>query len=489
MNRIGIVVIRPASRALVLSLPGLLGAGAAMAQTAPDGGLVIASAARASLLDGNPILAEAKLPKPAVSAFGDGLGGSRSLTLTLSTELARAAKVRVAAAAGTAGGRDPYAIAVGDFDGDGKPDLAVVNHGSGVSILVNETERAAAGIRYRFAMHQDIGAEPNGIVTGDFNRDGRLDLATANVGDGSLSILLADGVSAGVLHFSTLALPVDGVGPAAIAAGDFNGDGKLDLATANYLGSTVSILLNETRRGMVDARFDTASQPSVAVGSGPYALVVGDFNGDGRPDLATANSYDNSVSVLINTTPGGEHVPRFVLATSPAVGQGPIAIAAGDFNGDGKLDLVTANHFDDSLSILVNDSAEGAEGAHFRPATVLAVGSNSGLAAVAVIDLDGDGKPDLVAANDGSDSLSIFSNSSAPGAAGVRFDAAASEAVSGNLYALAAGDFNRDGKPDLVVTSGGRADDNTVSILANDTPARLPQPQSTRLYSWGAAAD
>lgn len=460
-----------------------------MAQAAPGSDLVIATASRAALLDGGRMLADAKLPKPAASAFGDGLGGRQGLTLTLSTELVLAAKARVAAAVGTAGGRDPYAVAVGDFDGDGKPDLAVVNHGSGVSILVNETERAAAGIRYRFAASQEMGAEPNGIVAGDFNRDGRLDLATANVGDGSISILLADGVSAGELHFSVLALPIDGVGPAAIAAGDFNGDGKLDLVTANYLGSTVSILLNETRRGMVSARFEPASRLSVAVGSGPYALVVGDFNGDGRPDLATANSYDNSVSVLINDTPRGDRVPRFVLATSPAVGQGPVAIAAGDFNGDGKLDLVTANHFDDSLSILVNDSADGAEGASFRTATALAVGSNSGLAAVAVIDIDGDGKPDLVTANDGSDSLSIFGNGSPPGAAEVRFTVVASEAVIGNLYALAVGDFNRDGRPDLAVTSGGRADDNTVSTLVNDTPASLPQQQSGRLYSWGAAAD
>ena len=436
MNGIGTVAIRPASWALVLSAMGLLAAPPAMAEATPV--------------------------------------AQKPLTLSLSTELALAPKARVGAALGAAGGRDPYAIAVGDFDGDGKPDLAVTNHaGSTVSILLNDSEAQAAEGRYRLVASFAVGSLPHAVVGGDFNGDGRPDLATANIGDSSVSILLADSATSGEVHFNVLNLPIEGLGPIAIAATDFNGDGKLDLATANYYGGTVSILLNDTVRGSMAARFSVVTSLMAGMDSGPYALAIGDFNGDGKPDLATANSYDNSVAILINDTLRGSREPRFIRAASPAVGQGPIAIAVGDFNGDHQPDLVTANHYDDSLSILLNETAPGAAGASFGIAANTIVGLNSGLTAVAVVDFNGDGKPDLVTANDGSDSLSILGNDTAQGAAAVRFSVVASPVVSGNLYALAIGDFNRDGKPDLAVTSGGNSDGSTVSTLSNDTPARL----------------
>ena len=490
MNGIVAVVIRPASWALVLLAMGSFVARPAMAEVASAGRLVVASAARPSTLDASRILADAALPTP---ANGGGMRGRQGLKLSLSTELALAPKARVGAALGAAGGRDPYAVAVGDFDGDGKPDLAVTNHaGSTVSILLNNTERDAAGASYRLAATQAVGSLPHALVAGDFNGDGKPDLATANIGDSSVSILLADGARDREVHFSVLSLAIEGLGPIAIAAGDFNGDGKLDLATANYFGGTVSILLNDTVRGSMVARFSAATSLMAGMDSGPYALAVGDFNGDGKPDLATANSYDNSVAILINDTLRGSREPRFIRAASPAVGQGPIAIAVGDFNGDRKPDLVTANHYDDSLSILLNETAPGAGEASFGVAANTIVGINSGLTAVAVVDFNGDGKPDLVTANDGSDSLSILGNDTTPGAAAARFSIVASPVVSGNLFALAIGDFNRDGKPDLAVTSGGSSDSRTVSTLTNDTPARLQRPPLHRgrwQYGLGATAE
>lgn len=473
MNGIGAIVIRQVPRALVLSAIGFLAARPALAEVAPAEGLDLASAARPLKLETSPILTDAKLPAP--PALDGRLIERLGLTLSLSTELLLGPKARVAAAVGTAGGRDPSAVAVGDFDGDGQLDLAVTNHdGSSVSILLDsrEPDAVATDAHYRLAASQAVGAQPQAVVAGDFNGDGLLDLATANAGGGSVTILIADGTARGDVHFSALEVPVDPFGPIAIVAADFNGDGRLDLATANYLGNSVSILLNDTADGATVARFSVAAHLIVGM-DGPYALAVGDFNDDGQPDLATANSYGNSVAILVNETLPGSSELHFGLSASPAVGQGPIAIAVGDFNGDHKPDLVTANHYDDSLSILLNDTAADVAGASFRAAERLRVGINCGLTAVAAVDFNGDGKPDLVTTNDGSDSLSILGNDTSPGAAAVRFSVVASPAVSGNLYALAIGDFNRDGKPDLAVTSGGGPDDSTVSILSNDTPARL----------------
>ena len=473
MNGIGAVVIRQAPRALVLSAIGFLVARPAMAEVEPAEEEVVASAARSLKLEASPILAAAKLPTPSLPALDGALLDRLGLTLSLSTELLLAPRARVGAAVGTAGGRDPSAVAVGDFDGDGLPDLAVTNHdGNSVSILLNSSLPGAEQAHYHLALSQAVGAQPQSVVAGDFNGDGLLDLATANAGDVSVSILLADGASRGDLHFSAFELPVDPLGSIAIVAADFNGDGKLDLATANYLGSSVSILLNDTTDGATIASFSVAAKLLAGM-DGPYALAVGDFNGDGKPDLATANSYGNSVAVLVNETLPGSSDLHFDLAANPAVGQGPIAIAVGDFNGDHRPDLVTANHYDDSLSILLNDTAPGAAGARFGAAATTTIGINSGLTAVAVADFNGDGKPDLVTANDGSDSLSILGNDTAAGAATVRFSVVANPVISGNLYALAIGDFNRDGKPDLAVTSGGSSDGSTVSTLSNDTPARL----------------
>jgi hypothetical protein len=133
--------------------------------------------------------------------------------------------------------------------------------------------------------------------------------------------------------------------------GDFNGDGKLDLATANYDDGTVSILL----RNSANTGFD--SQNSVAVGdfngdvgSNPYSVAVGDFNGDGKLDLAATNFNGNSVSVLLRNSAN----TGFDTNTDFSVGSLPTSLAVGDVNGDGKLDLATANHIDNSVSVLLN---------------------------------------------------------------------------------------------------------------------------------------
>ena len=146
------------------------------------------------------------------------------------------------------------------------------------------------------------GASPVALVAGDFNGDGRLDLATANSGDNTVSVLIGrpDGT------FQTHVDYKVGTSPSAIATGHFNGDGKPDLAVANSGDSTVSILL-----GNGDGAFQVAGHYETA--SAPISIALGNFNGDGKTDMAVANSGSNSVSVLI----GNGKVPLALRLTTP----------------------------------------------------------------------------------------------------------------------------------------------------------------------------
>ena len=145
--------------------------------------------------------------------------------------------------------------------------------------------------------------------------------------------------------------------PASVSIGDLNGDGKPDLAIANSESASVSVLLNTTAPGAATPTY--ANQTTFATGSGPKSVSIGDFNGDGKPDLAIANSQSNSVSVLLSTTAPGATTPSYASQTMFATENDPLSVSIGDFNGDGKPDLAIANFGSNTVSVLLNATTHG----------------------------------------------------------------------------------------------------------------------------------
>jgi hypothetical protein len=268
-------------------------------------------------------------------------------------------------------GSNPSSVAVGDFRGDGKLDLVVANDGSNnVSILLGNGDGTfQAAVNYGVGS----GSAPTSVAVGDFNGDGKLDLAVANELSNNVSILLGngDGTFQAAVNYGA------GSTLFAVAVGDFNGDGKLDLAVADAVSDYVSVLL-----GNGDGTFKTAVQ--YVAGLEPIAVAVADFNGDGKLDLAVANDEGNSVSILLGKGNG-----TFQAAVNYGTGT-PGSVAVGDFNGDGKLDLVVVGGVNsDNVSVvaLLLGNGDGT----FQAAVNYGTGADT---SVAVGDFNGDGRLD-----------------------------------------------------------------------------------------------
>ena len=292
-------------------------------------------------------------------------------------------------------GFDPGAVTSGDLDGDGDIDLAVANFfGFDVTVLLND---GSAGFSEAPGSPLPAGNVPFSITTGDLDGDGDLDLAVANENDDNVIILFNDG-SAGFSEAPGSPIAV-GDEPQSVAAGDLDNDGDLDLAVANFSGDNVTVLLNDGSAG-----FGEAVGSPVTVDNEPTSVIVGDLDGDSDLDLAVANFSGDNVTVLLND--GGAGFSE--AAGSPiAAGNGPFSITRGDLDGDGDLDLATANFagFIDNATVLLNDGSARFSEAAGSP---FVVGSDP--FSITTGDLDGDGDLDLAVANIFSNDVTLLQN-------------------------------------------------------------------------------
>ena len=361
----------------------------------------------------------------------------------------------------------PTSVAIGDLDGDGQPDLATANYNNDtVSVLRNTS--TSGNVSFAPKVGFGTGTDPYDVAIGDLDGDGQPDLAVANGGSNTISVLRNTSTS-GSLSFAAKVDFNTGETPVCVAIGDLDGDGQPDLAVANFNSTTVSVLRNTSTSGNVSF----TDKVDFGTGEGPLSVAIGDLDGDGKPDLAVANKYSATVSVLRNTSTSGS--VAFVAKVDFGTGTDPYDIAIGDLDADGQPDLAVANYGSNTVSVLLNTSTSGS--VSFTAKVDFGTGNNP--ISVTIGDLDGDGKPDLAVANYGSNTVSVRGNTSTSGS--VSFAAKSDFSTGTHPISVTIGDLDGDSQPDLAVVNAGS---DNVSVLRNTHSTFADVPTDQWYYSW-----
>lgn len=338
-------------------------------------------------------------------------------------------------------GHGPKDVVAADFNKDGKLDLVVLNStDSTASIYMGNGDGT-----FTFVGSMCTGGSTNSVcnavspvaaAVGDFNEDGDLDLIVANNVGNNMSILLGNGQ----LSFTQGAF-ISAIWPTDVQVADFNRDGHLDVTYPYSLASAIAVWL-----GNGDGTFLQATTPP-APGVGPVAIALGDFNLDNKVDIAIVDNTDSNVTILVGN---GDGTFKYGPGSKPNTGNNPVAIAAGDLNGDGKVDLVTANQTDGTVTVLLSNG-----NGSFTPRGPFSTGASPD--GIALGDFNADNKLDVAVSNSGAGTVSLLLGNG-NGTLQAHSDTSVGSAPAG----LTTGDFNRDGNLDLAVAN---VSSNSTSVM------------------------
>ena len=352
-------------------------------------------------------------------------------------------------------GSGPQFICNADLDGDGKSDLVVAN-GDSNTVTIYHNNSTPGTISFSEVASFSMGATgyPIGVAAGDLDGDGKPEIVISNYYTQTLQFLLNASTPGHIVMDSVLSVPSGNYILGASIA-DLNGDGKPEVVVACQGSNLLSVYTNSSSLGHIS--FSNESTILAPSGASPFRVLVADLDGDGKPDLAAANTYTGTVSAYLNTTPTGGTI-SFSADVDFTTGNFPEGLAIADIDGDGKPDMIVANNNDNTLSLFHNTSTVGS--LSFAPQLTV----NSGYAAydLVVADFDGDGHPDIAVVDQYSNTVSVHRNISTPGTIAISANV---DYTTGNIpYSITTADFDGDGKPDIATANDA---DNTFTVLRN----------------------
>jgi len=284
----------------------------------------------------------------------------------------------------------PVGLASGDLDGDGKPDLVMANN-NGSNFVVYQNISSQGHISFTQLPPFGEPGIPYWVAIGDLNGDGKPDVALVETNGNTIEVF-PNTSTVGSISFGT-PVPVflpNGYSPWAVAIGDFDRDGMPDLAATDWSNNNLSVFRN---KGTAGGSISFGSHQDFAVGNSPQGLAVGDLDGDGFPDIVVGNNTDNSLTLLRSTSSPGS---ISFATTTHATGAGPYYIAIADLNGDGLPDIASASNGPGTVSVLRNASTPGS----IALAASVDYATDNGPIAVSLADLDGNGTPDIAVLNE-----------------------------------------------------------------------------------------
>ncbi len=344
----------------------------------------------------------------------------------------------------------PNAIVAEDFNGDGLDDLATANSGTGTISVLLAADKSHFAAPVRHQVGDPASGDPEALAVADLNPPGGgSDLVVADADPSGLAVRSFLGVGDGTFGAERASALSSNSNPLSIAVGNMDSNPYPDVAVANYLTDTIEVL-----QGVGDGTFRSYTPPTILTSgiSRPLGIVAAPFDGDGWDDLAVANSQDGTVSIFFSNGDGTFVGPQVVSLDPLDPNTSPSALAAVTLTGGGNyLDLVVTTAFNDRLTAILNS------GGTFSTSAPLATGSYP--VAVATGDFNRDTFQDVVVANQGSTSVTTY------------FGQGGGSLVQSETYdvgllpqAVAVGDFNGDGWPDVAVANNG---EDTVSVLRN----------------------